>query len=87
MHEHCIHIDKVIIMTSPTDPQTIVNQAAASLDQAATSLQAVAAALPALLAGSGTPVDTTALVSAVTAVITAANDVAALVPVTPPAGS
>jgi hypothetical protein len=87
MHEHEIarllrDIDRKldIIMTTPQTPQQIIDQASAALQASAASLTAVAAALPALLASAGTPVDTTALVSEVTAVINASNAIVALLP-------
>jgi hypothetical protein len=87
MHDHEIarllrDIDRKldIIMSTPQTPQQIVDQAAAALQASAVSLNAVAAALPALLASGGTPVDTTALVSEVTAVINASNAIVALLP-------
>jgi hypothetical protein len=69
-------------MATPTDPQTIIDSSAAALEQAGAALTAVAAALPALLAagGSGTPIDTSALVTQVTAVINASNAIVALLP-------
>jgi hypothetical protein len=98
VHEHELlrllrEIDRKldIIMTTPQTPQQVIDQASASLEAAAASLTAVAAALPALLeAGSGTPVDTSALVTQVTAVINASNAIVALLPagsVSPPAAS
>jgi hypothetical protein len=95
MHEHEIvrllrDIDRKldIIMTTPQTPQQVIDQASAALQASAASLTAVAAALPALLAAAGTPVDTTALVTQVTAVINASNAIVALLPagtVPPPA--
>jgi hypothetical protein len=68
-------------MATPTDPQTIIDSSAAALEQAGAALTAVGAALPALLAaGSGTPIDTSALVTQVTAVINASNAIVALLP-------
>jgi hypothetical protein len=87
MHEHDIHrllreIDRKldIIMSTPQTPQQVIDAASAALQQSAASLVAVADALPALLAGGGTPVDTTALVAEVTAVINASNAIVALLP-------
>jgi hypothetical protein len=91
--EEIIHLLKSInrkldYMTTPTGPQPIIDQASVSLEQAATSLQAIATALPVLLAGDGTPVDTTALVQAVTDVINGTNAIVALLPAgTVPASS
>jgi len=87
MHEHELlrllrDIDRKldIIMTTPQTPQQIIDQASAALQASAASLTAVATALPALLAATGTPVDTSALVTQVTAVINASNAIVALVP-------
>jgi hypothetical protein len=97
MHEHELlrllrEIDRKldIIMTTPQTPQQVIDQASAALQASAASLTSVAAALPALLTGTGTPVDTTALVAQVTAVINASNAIVALLPagsVPPPSGS
>jgi hypothetical protein len=98
MHEHELlrllrEIDRKldIIMTTPQTPQQVIDQASAALQASAASLTSVAAALPALLAAAGgTPVDTTALVAQVTAVINASNAIVALLPagsVPPPSGS
>jgi hypothetical protein len=96
VHEHELlrllrEIDRKldIIMTTPQTPQQVIDQASASLEAAAASLTAVAGALPALLAA-GSPVDTSALVTQVTAVINASNAIVALLPagsVSPPAAS
>lgn len=69
-------------MSTPADTQSIIDQAASSLEQAGTALVAVGAALPALLAGSGSgpAIDTSALVTQVTNVINASNAIVALLP-------
>jgi len=87
MHEHELlrllrDIDRKldILMTAPQTPQQVIDQASAALQASAKSLAGVATALPALLAGTGTPIDTTALVTEVTAVINASNAIVALLP-------
>jgi hypothetical protein len=71
-------------MSTPTDPQSIIDQAATSLETAGNALVAVGEALPALLAASGSAppeqIDTTALVTQVTNVINATNAIVALLP-------
>lgn len=84
LHE-IVHILREIRdkMSAPTDPQTVINQAAASLETAGNALVSVGEALPALLASGGTapaPVDTSALVTQVTNVINATNAIVALLP-------
>jgi hypothetical protein len=87
VHEHELlrllrEIDRKldIIMTTPQTPQQVIDQVSASLEAAAGVLTDVAAALPGLLATAGTPVDTSALVTQVTAVINASNAIVALLP-------
>lgn len=71
-------------MTTPNPAQSVIDQASSVLGQAGDLLVAVESALPALLAagsgGSESPIDTTALVTQVTAVINATNAIVALLP-------